>query len=685
LRETRRSERKEEYMKFHYPELLHGGDYNPEQWMEQKDTIWKQDMQYAREAGINTLSIGIFSWAFLEPEDGVYDFSWMDEVMDNLAANGIKAVLATPSGARPAWLAKKYPSVLRMTAERLPNVFGGRHNACYSSPDYERKVTEINTRLAERYKDHPALMMWHVSNEYNNDCHCPRCQERFRDWCKARYGTIENLNRAWWNSFWSHKYTSFDEIISPSPLGEEENVAHLLAWRRFSSDNLVRFFKTEIEPLRRITPDVPVTANLMGTFTGLDYYALGRAMDISSWDNYPAWVGDERDLAIARISAFKHDLMRGVCDQKPFLMMESSPSSVNWHTINPLRKPGTILYQGMQAIAHGSDSVQYFQFRAGRGGSEQYHGAVIDRTGTNRTRTFREVAEVGAALKQLKAVAGSETRNQIALLYDWHVRWAVDGAWMLHRHHEKYEETVRDFHIELGRLGYGVDMVDEFSDLGSYKVLIAPMAYIMRDGFGDRLKAFVENGGTLITTYVTGYVNDELLTYMDADPSPVNEITGMHVDECDALDDRTFGHFNWNGKKYRIKEIAELATPTTAQTLAVYADRFYATQPCFTVNEYGKGRCYYIAARTDADFLHDALSWIFDEAKLQPILPKLPEGTWATERYQEDGTRFLFVQNGTHEKKTVTLPKAMKEAATGKMIYEQLELGELSVAVLTDE
>ena len=672
-------------MRFRYPELLHGGDYNPEQWMEQKDTIWKQDMQYAREAGINTLSVGIFSWSFLEPEDGVYDFSWMDEVMDNLAANGIKAVLATPSGARPAWLAKKYPSVLRMTASRQQNVFGGRHNACYSSPDYERKVTEINTRLAERYKDHPALMMWHVSNEYNNDCHCPRCQERFRDWCKARYGTIENLNRAWWNSFWSHKYTSFDEIISPSPIGENANVAHLLAWQRFSSDNLVRFFQTEIAPLRRITPNVPVTANLMGTFTGLDYYALGRAMDVSSWDNYPAWTGDERDLETARISAFKHDLMRGVCDQKPFLMMESSPSSVNWHTINPLRKPGTVLYQGLQAIAHGSDSVQYFQFRAGRGGSEQYHGAVIDRTGTNRTRTFREVAEVGAALKQLKAVAGSETRNQIALLYDWHVRWAVEGAWMLHRHHEKYEETVRDFHTELSRLGYGVDMVDECSDLSRYKVLIAPMAYIMRPGFGDRLKAFVAGGGTLITTYVTGYVNDELLTYMDADPSPVNEIAGRHVDECDALDERTFGHFSWNGKKYRIKEIAELSTPTTAQTLAVYGDRFYATQPCFTVNEYGRGRCYYIAVRTDADFLNDALQYMLKEAGLQPILPRLPEGTWATERYQEDGARFVFVQNATHEKKTIALPKAMKDAITGKTVYEQLEMGGLSVAVLTDE
>jgi len=672
-------------MKFHYPELLHGGDYNPEQWMEQKDTIWKQDMQYAREAGINTLSVGIFSWSYLEPEDGVYDFSWMDEVMDNLAANGIKAVLATPSGARPAWLAKKYPSVLRMTQNRLPNVFGGRHNACYSSPDYERKVTEINTRLAERYKDHPALLIWHVSNEYNNDCHCPRCQERFREWCRERYGTIENLNRSWWNSFWSHRMTSFDEIISPSSLGETENVAHLLAWQRFCTDNLIRFFKTEIAPLRRITPDVPVTTNLMGTFTGLDYFALGKEMDISSWDNYPAWTGDERDLEVSRLSAFKHDLMRGVCDQKPFLMMESSPSSVNWHTINRLRKPGTILYQGMQAIAHGSDSVQYFQFRAGRGGSEQYHGAVIDRTGTNRTRTFREVAEVGAALKQLKAVAGSETRNQIALLYDWNVRWAVEGAWMLHRHHEQYEETILSFHTELGRLGYGVDMVDETSDLSRYKVLIAPMAYMMREGFGDKLKTFVANGGTLITTYVSGYVNHELLTYMDADPSPISEVTGMHVDECDALDERTYAHFIWNGKKYRAKEIAELATPTTAQPLAVYADRFYATQPCFTVNEYGKGRCYYIAVRTDADFLNDSLRYMLAEAGVAPLLPKLPEGVWATERWQEDGERFLFVQNGTHDKKTVTLPKAMKDAVTGKIIYEQLELGELSVAVLTDE
>ena len=671
-------------MRFHYPELLHGGDYNPEQWMEQKDTIWKEDMRYAREAGINTLSVGIFSWSYLEPEDGVYDFSWMDEVMDNLAQNGIKAVLATPSGARPPWLARKYPSVLRMTDRRERQLYGDRHNACYSSPDYERKVQEINIRLAERYKNHPALLMWHVSNEYNNECHCPLCQQRFREWLRERYGTIENLNRCWWNAFWSHRFNCFEEIESPSPIGESTNPALLMAWKRFSTDNLVRFIRTETEPLRRITPDVPVTTNMMHIFPGLDYFAVGKAIDVSSWDNYPAWTGDARDLEVSRETAFRHDLMRGVCDQKPFLMMESAPSSVNWHTINALRKPGTILYQGLQAVAHGSDSVQYFQFRAGRGGSEQYHGAVIDRTGTNNTRTFHEVAEVGSTLKKLKAVAGSETRNDVALLYDWNVRWALDDAWMLHRGNQKYAETVRSFHTALSALGYGVDIVDETCDLDGYQVLVAPMAYMMREGFGEKLKAFVSGGGTLVTTYVSGWVNEELLTYMDADPSPLNEITGVHVDECDALDDVTFAHFSWRGKRYRVKEVAELATPVTATPLAAYTDRFYACQPCFTVNEYGEGRCYYVAARTDTAFLHDALRYILSEESVWPLLDDLPEGVTVTARYQGE-KRFLFAMNATMDEKTVELPDAMHEVLTDKLCYEHCAVPPLSIRVLKDE
>lgn len=671
-------------MRFHYPELLHGGDYNPEQWMEQKDTIWQEDMRFARQAGINTLSVGIFSWSYLEPEDGVYDFSWMDEVMDNLAQNGIKAVLATPSGARPPWMARKYPSVLRVTENRLSNHYGERHNACYSSPDYEHKVQEINTRLAQRYRDHPALLMWHVSNEYNNECHCPRCQQRFREWLKARYGDIDNLNRCWWNGFWSHRFSGFEEIESPSSIGENTNPELRLAWRRFCTDNLARFIHTETEPLRRFTPDVPITVNMMSTFPGLDYFAVGKTIDVSSWDNYPAWMGDARDVEVSLDTAFRHDLMRGVCEQKPFLMMESSPSAVNWHTLNALRKPGTVLYQGLQAVAHGSDSVQYFQFRAGRGGSEQYHGAVIDRTGSSNTRTFGEVAAVGRALKQLKAVAGSETRNDIALLYDWNVRWALDDAWMLHRGNQKYVETVQSFHKALSTLGYGVDIVDETCDLSRYKVLVAPMAYMMRNGFGERIKAFVSGGGTLVTTYVSGWVNDELLTYMDADPSPLQEITGVHVDECDALDEITFAHFSWNGKQYRVKEVAELATPTTAAVLAAYTDRFYAGQPCFTLNEYGEGHCYYLAARTEADFLRSALKYVLNTESVWPLLDELPEGVTITARYQGE-KRFLFIMNAAMEEKKIELPDAMHELLTDRMCYEHCSVPSLAVRVLVDE
>ena len=670
-------------MRLTYPELLHGGDYNPEQWMEQKDTIWKQDMEYAKAAGINTLSVGIFSWAFLEPEDGVYDFSWMDEVMDNLAANGIKAVLATPSAARPPWLAKKYPSVLRVTPEHLRRHYGDRHNACYSSPDYERKVTEINTRLADRYKDHPALLMWHVSNEYNNECHCPLCQARFREWLRERYGTIENLNRCWWGGFWSHRFSDFEEIEAPSPIGESISPAVKMAWKRFCTDNLIRFFHTEIAPLRRLTPDKPITTNLMHIFPGLDYFKLGRELDVSSWDNYPMWTGDERDLDVSLNSAFSHDLMRGVGGQKPFMLMESSPSSVNWQQINRLRKPGTLMFQGLQAVAHGSDSVQYFQFRAGRGGSEQFHGAVIERTGTNTTRAYREVSEVGRVLKQLKAVAGSEIHNRIALLYDWNVRWALDDASLLHKNQQGYVKTVRSFYNALLKLGYSVDLVDETCELDTYKVLVAPMAYMVRERFGERIQQFVKAGGVLVSTYMTGYVNHELLTYLDADPCPLNEVTGIHMDEFDALDDITFSHFEWNGKTYESGSINELVTAQTAEVLAAYSDRFYAGSPVLTRNAYGDGLSYYITARTGEDFLCDVLEHILNEANLKPLRESCTEGVSITVR-EKDGQRFVFAANGLHEAGEVTFAAPMKDMLTGETVGKTCSLNGLSIRVLTD-
>ena len=661
--------------------FLHGGDYNPEQWLDVKDPVWKEDMLHAKEAGINCLTVGIFSWSFLEPEDGVYDFSFLDEVMDMLHQNGMKAILATPSGARPPWMVKKYPSVLRMTAERLPHVYGGRHNACMSSPDFRRKVTEINTLLAKRYGSHPALIGWHVSNEYNNDCHCPACQESFRRWLKDRYGTIDNLNHSWWNGFWSHWYHDFSEIESPTAPywnGEAESPAHLVAWRRYCSDKVVEFFRMECEPLRKYTPNIPVTANMMHTFTGINYFDLGRAMDVASWDNYPVWKGDERDGdAIASVN-FRHDLMRGTGGQKPFWMMESCPGAVNWMDHNSLRIPGTVKHQGMAAIAHGSDSVQYFQYRAGRGGSEQFHGSVLPPDGRTDTRTFREVSEVGRTLQAIGKAQGSVTRNRVALLYDWNCRWMLDNAWLVHRGNQNYEGTAIAHYQALQAAGIGVDVVDEQSSLEGYQALVIPMGFVLMNGFAEKCKDFAKKGGRVFVTYMSGYVNEEMLRYDRV--HPLDELTGVRIEEMDALDESRRNTFTWNGKQYDVFEMAQLVTPQGAEVLSVYEKQFYAGQPMLTRNGYGDGACYTLQGRTDWRFLRDFYGELLRDCV---ILPDLPEGVLATERFGEH--RWLFLENANHFPVQVKLDGSYTNEITGEKLSGEIILPDFEVMVLRDE
>ena len=646
------------------PVLLHGGDYNPEQWINDKKTVWPRDMELAKKAGINTLSVGIFSWAMLEPEEGRFEFGWLDEVMDMLAQNGIKAVLATPSGARPAWMAEKYPEVLRVTEDRRRQLFGERHNHCLTSPVYREKVRKINTLLAERYKDHPALGMWHISNEYGGECHCPLCQHKFREWLKARYGTIDRLNDAWWNTFWSHRYTSFDQIESPSSIGEGTSHGLNLAWKRFTTQQFCDFYAWEIEPLRRITPDVPCTTNLMGTYPGINYFELGRLLDRSSWDNYPAWTGDLRDADIAANASFRHDLMRGVGGGKPFMMMESSPSAVNWQPVNRLRQPGVLTLQGLQAVAHGSDTVQYFQFRKGRGSFEKFHGAVVSHDEREDNRVYREVCAVGEKLSRLCAVLGSAPENKVAVIYDWENRWALDDARFGLNEDKGYELAVRAHHAALMRAGYGVDVIDQTCDLSGYRIVCGPMTYMLRPGFAERVRAFVEGGGTYVSTYCSGWVDEEDLCFMGGFPGPLRDVFGLWDEETDALDATQHNRFTWNGKTYEAKDFCALVHPQGAQVLATYEERFYAGAPALTRNAFGKGCCYYVAARTGEDFLIDLYAHVTKEAGLTPLLDDVPYGVLLTERVGENG-RFLFVMNTVPEARTVVLP-ACTDAMTGE-------------------
>ena len=664
-----------------FPVFLHGGDYNPEQWINEKDTIWKKDMDLARGAGINTLSVGIFSWAMLEPREGEFHFEWLDEVMDMLAANGIKAVLATPSGARPAWMAEKYPEVLRVDAERRRHLFGARHNHCLTSPVYREKVRRINTLLAERYKDHPALGMWHISNEYGGECHCPLCQEKFRQWLKARYGTIQELNDQWWNTFWSHRYASFDEIESPSPIGEERSHGLNLAWKRFTTQQFCDFYAWEIEPLKRITPDIPCTANLMSTYPGINYFALGKLLDRSSWDNYPQWTGDGRDAAVAAKAAFCHDLMRGVCGHKPFLMMESSPSAVNWQEINRLRAPGVLMLQGLQAVAHGSDSVQYFQFRKGRGSSEKFHGAVVSHDNSKENRIYREVCQMGERLRQLAPVVGSAPENKIALIYDWENRWALSNAQFgINRGDKGYEETVRTHHAALMRAGFGVDVLDQSCPLKGYSLIVGPMTYMLRPGFAEKVRDFVAGGGVYVSTYCSGWVNEEDLCFMGGFPGPLREVAGIWDEETDALDPTQGNTFTWRGKTYAVRDFSALVHAESARVLAAYEQRFYRGYPVLTENDFGKGKCYYLAARTGEDFLRDFYAWACDRAGLVPLLPEIPEGVLCAQRVGKAG-QFLFILNPLPEEKTVTLP-AGSEIETGRRVGGPVTLAPYQVLAI---
>jgi len=658
------------------PHMIHGGDYNPDQWIHMKDEIWSEDMRIAKLAHINSLSVGIFAWTALEPEEGVYDFTWLDEIMDKMAANGITAILATPSAARPAWMSAKYPEVLRVNARREKMLHGGRHNHCMSSQVYRRKVQQINTLLAERYKDHPALGAWHISNEFGGECHCPACQENFRKWLKEKYRTLDNLNKAWWTAFWSHTYTDWSQVESPSPIGEQSVHGQKLDWMRFTTEQFVKWVEIEKEPLKKICPDIPVTTNLMGIYPGINYFRLADAIDFACWDAYPQWSDSEEDIELAQFFSFEHDVTRGLKDGKPFLLMESCPSATNWRPYASLHRPGVHMLQSMQAVAHGSDSVQYFQFRKSRGSSEKLHGAVIDHCGHENTRVFRDIETVGAKLMELDDVVGTVAPAKVALLYDWENEWALRDAQGLNNVDKKYKDTVMDHYAALWSMGVSVDILDQTKKLDGYKAVIAPFSYMLRKGFAQRVEEYVKNGGTFITTYGTGWVDESDLCFLGGFPGPLKEVLGIWDEETDVLMPGKINSAVYDGAEYTITDYCALVHAESAKVLSEYAQDFYKGMPAVTENAYGEGKAYYIAARFDKAFYAAFYKKLLGALKVETL--DLPEGVTAQHRTDGEKT-FTFVMNFAPCDKTVTVPGM--DLSTGEYA-ESFELPAHAVKIL---
>lgn len=676
------------------PVLLHGGDYNPDQWT---PDVWAEDMRLMKLAHCNAMSVGIFAWAALEPAEGRFTFDWLDRIMDMLAENGAYAVLATPSGARPAWLARTYPEVLRVRANRQRNLFGQRHNHCLTSPVYRQKTYTINAKLAERYGNHPALLVWHLSNEYSGECHCDMCRAAFRAWLQARYGTLDALNHAWWTAFWSHTYSDWGEIDPPSEMGETSVHGLNLDWKRFITDQTTDFMRNEIAALRTYAPDVPVTTNMMGTFPGLNYWKMAPHLDVVSWDSYPRWHkpgpdGAIDDIGLASEVAFVHDINRSLKGGRPFMLMESVPSATNWMDAAKVKRPGMHALSSLQAVAHGSDTVQYFQWRKSRGSAEKFHGAVVDHVGHENTRVFRDVADVGTKLEKLADIVGTTVRPDVAIIYDWENAWAMNDAQGPRRGDKGYLDACKRHYRAFWDRGVPVDVIDMDQDFTKYKLLVAPMLYMVRPGVDERIAAFVRAGGTLVTTYWSGIVDQNDLVFLGGWPGgKLREVLGIWAEEIDALYPGEANHIVPDEDNvlclsgpYAAHDYCDLVHVEDAEVLATYGQDFYAGRPALTMNHYGEGEAYYLATNGDDRFLSDLYAALCADLNvLRSLRADLPRGVSA--QLRSDGERtFAFVMNFNAQPASLDLGTASyTDLLTGDVLTGVVELGVYDVKVLT--
>ncbi|WP_433352412.1 beta-galactosidase [Micromonospora saelicesensis] len=643
-----------------------GGDYNPEQWPED---VWKQDYRLFDTARIDLVTLGVFDWALTQPAEDTYDFALLDRIVERASAEGRGICLATGTGAHPPWLAKAYPEVTRTDFEGRKHRFGQRHNSCPSSPVFRRLSTELARRVARRYADTPAVLAWHVGNEYGGACYCALCAAGFRNWLRHRYGTLDELNEAWYTTFWSHTFTDWDEIEPPSALTEHwrgpDHTAFpgiTLDYLRFTSDAMLTNFRDEKAAIRESSPTLPVTTNFMGMYRPIDYHRWAPHLDFVSWDNYPPDDGSAARMALT------HDLMRGLKDGQPFWLMEQTPSCTACRDANPLKRPGLMRLWSWQAVAHGADAVLFFQLRASRGASEKYHGAVIGHAGRSDTRVFREVAELGAELERLgPASLGARTPARVALLFDWDSWWALelsDGPSRLVR----YQQVVLAYHRALWDAGVDLDVVAVTADLSRYDVVVAPALHLLKGDLPQRLEAVATRGGSVLTTYLSGRVDENDQAFLMDVPGPLGQLMGVRVDEWDARGPEVVNPVRLGDGADHVdvdaRLLFELVIPQGAQVIGTYQADFYAGTPAVTRNSFGAGDGWYVAAGLD----QAGVSWVVRQVLARHDLlgpyPDVPDLESAV-RIAADGSRLLFLLNHRAEPVEVTARTGGVDLLTG--------------------
>lgn len=638
------------------PKIWYGGDYNPEQWDKE---IMNEDLRMFNLSGIDVVTLNVFSWALSQPKEDTYDFAWLDEIIDRLFENGTYICLATSTGAHPAWMARKYPDVLRVDFEGRKRKFGGRHNSCPNSPTYRKYSERIAEKLAERYKDHPAVLIWHVSNEYGGYCYCDHCADGFRNWLQERYTTLETLNKVWNTGFWGHTFYEWEEIVPPNALSEEWGADNTnfqgisLDYRRFMSDSLLECYKLEYNAIKKYTPDLPITTNLMGLYKELDYFKWAKYLDVVSWDNYPSL-----NTPIS-LTAMTHDLMRGLKQGQPFMLMEQTPSQQNWQPYNSLKRPGVMKLWSYQAVAHGADTVMFFQLRRSVGACEKYHGAVIEHVGHEHTRVFRECAELGSELQKLSdSLLDTRINARVAIVFDWENRWAIElssGPTVA----LKYVDEVHKYYDALFQQNIQADLIGTDTDLSNYDIVIAPVLYMVKKGYAKRVEDFVRSGGTFLTTFFSGIVNENDIVSLGGYPGELREVLGIWAEEIDALfpdqSNQIVLNEPWGALsgEYQCGLLCDLIHSEGAEIKAVYGSDFYQGMPALTVNKFGAGQAWYVASSPEPSFLQGFLANLCKEIGITAPIPPVP-GVEISLRTNESET-YLFILNHNDQPANVDL------------------------------
>lgn len=655
-----------------------GGDYNPEQW---DRSVWREDVRLMREAGVNAVSLGVFAWASLEPKPGTYEFGWLDEVMDLLHDHGVSVNLATPTAAPPVWLTHLHPEVFPIREDGQPFGFGNRLHYDPSSPIYREYAARITTKLAERYSFHPALAMWHISNEYGPTSFGPAAGAAFRRWLQRRYGDLDRLNEAWTTRFWGQVYTDWEQIDVPHIPRTWMNPTRRLDFKRFTSDALLECYLAERDIVRSYRDDVPVMTNFMRFFRHADYWKWAPEEDAAALDIYPNPAESDSHVS----AAFNYDLFRSLKGGQPWMLMEQSSSAVSQWRLNVVKEPGRMRLGSLQAVSRAADSVMFFQWRASRGGQERFHSAMLPHSGPD-SRTFREISDLGREMKLLAPVAGTRSQAEIAIVFDWDGWWGLEEVFGLPRSDFSYTDTVMRHYTPLWERHHAVDVVPHggLSDgYGGYKVLIVPNAYLIDDEGVARIHEFARNGGTVVMSFFSGVVDADNRVRPDGYPGAFRELIGAKIDEYwPARPDEVFAVSFADGSAATATWWRDDLHLEGGTALATYADGLLAGRAAVVENRYGAGRVVYFATLLEQGAFDDVVARVVAEAGVRSRFEGVPAHVECTVR-GDDAYEYVFLLNhSAADSVSVPVGGEGTDLLTGAPVSGTVSLAPLGASVI---